>query len=56
MDDSTLDSITILIAADGSSDFGDWTLQGVAVSQTIPAEQVAATDYSLPMTLSVVAS
>lgn len=51
-----MDSITLLTAASGSNDFGDWTLTGVDVDQTIPAEQVAAADYSLPMTLSVVAS
>lgn len=51
-----MNSITLLSAAAGSNDFGDWVLTGVDVDQTIPAEQVAANDYTLPMTLSVVAS
>lgn len=52
----TTDSITVLTGASGSSDVGDWTLTGVAISQTIPAEQPAASDYDLDLTLSVVAS
>lgn len=54
--EGTTDSITILTAAAGSDDIGDWDLIGVALSQTIPAEQPAASDYTLSMTLSVVAS
>jgi hypothetical protein len=53
---STVDSITILTAAAGSNDVGDWHLQGATVSQKIPAEQGAASDYDINMTLSVVAS
>jgi hypothetical protein len=52
---STVDSITILTAAAGSNDVGDWHLQGATVSQKIPAEQGAASDYDINMTLSVVA-
>lgn len=52
----TVDSITLLNAAAGSSDVGDWTLQGVSVSQTIPAEQGAASDYDINMVLSIVAN
>ncbi len=52
----TTDSITLLTASAGSSDVGDWHLQGVTISQTIPAEQGAASDYDINMTLSVVAS
>lgn len=52
----TLDSVTILTAASGSDDIGDWTLQGVSISQTIPAEQGAASDYDINMVLSVVAN
>lgn len=52
----TTDSITILTAAAGSSDIGDWRLTGVAIAQTIPAEQPAASDYDINMVLSVVAS
>lgn len=50
------DSITLLTAAAASDDIGDFTLQDVAVTQTIPAEQPAASDYNIDMVLSVVAS
>jgi hypothetical protein len=50
------DSITLLTGASGSNDIGDWKLTGVSLSQTIPAEQPAANDYDINMTLSVVAS
>jgi len=50
------DSITVLTAAAGSDDIGDWTLQGVAISQEVPAEQPAAADYDINMVLSVIAS
>ena len=53
---ATVDSITILTGAAGSNDIGDWTLQGVSISQKIPAEQPAAADYDINMTLSIVAS
>lgn len=52
----TLDSITLLNAAAGSDDVGDWTFRGVALSQTIPAEQAVASDYDIPMVVSVVAN
>ena len=52
----TTDSITVLTGAAGSNDVGDWTLQGAAISQQIPAEQPAAADYDINMVLSVVAS
>jgi hypothetical protein len=52
----SVDSITLLTGAAGSNDIGDWTLQGVSLSQTIPAETAAASDYNINMTLSVVAS
>ena len=51
----TLDSITILSGAAGSDDIGDWKLTGVSISQKIPAEQPAASDYAIPLTLSIVA-
>jgi hypothetical protein len=53
---SSVDSITILTGAAGSDDIGDWTLRGVSISQTIPGEQPAAADYTINMTLSIVAS
>jgi hypothetical protein len=49
------DTITILTGAAGSSDIGDWTLQGVSISQKVPAEQPAASDYNINMVLSIVA-
>jgi hypothetical protein len=54
--EGTTNSITLLTGASGSNDIGDWRLTGVAISQTIPAEQPAASDYDINMTLSVVAS
>ena len=51
----TLDSITILSGAAGSDDIGDWKLTGVSISQKIPGEQPAANDYTIPLTLSIVA-
>lgn len=55
-DEGTTDSITVLTGAAASDDVGDWTLQGVSISQKIPAEQPAAGDYSISLTLSVTAS
>ncbi len=52
---ATLDSITILSGAAGSDDIGDWKLTGVSISQKIPGEQPAASDYTIPLTLSIVA-
>lgn len=54
--EGTTNSITVLTGAAGSDDIGDWKLTGVSLSQTIPAEQAAANDYDINMTLSVVAS
>lgn len=51
-----VDSITLLSAAAGSDDIGDWTLQDVDLLQQIPGEQPAANDYDIDMTLSIVAS
>jgi hypothetical protein len=52
----TTDNITLLTAAAASSDVGDWTLTGVSISQTIPAEQAAANDYDINMVLTATAS
>lgn len=54
--EGTTDSITLLTGASGSDDIGDWKLTGVSISQTIPAEQPANTDYDIDMTLSILAS
>jgi len=54
-DEGTTDSIDLFTGAAGSDDIGDWTLTGVDVTQTIPAEQPAASDYDIDMVLSVVA-
>lgn len=54
--EGTTDSVTLLTAAAASSDIGDWTLQSVSISQKIPAEQPAASDYAINMVLTVTAS
>jgi len=53
--EGTLDSITLLNAAAASSDVGDWKFTGVAISQKIPSEQGAASDYDINMVVSIVA-
>lgn len=53
--EGSVDSVTLLAAAAGSSDIGDWILQGVAVSQQIPAEQPAANDYKINLSLTLTA-
>ena len=55
-EEGVTDTITILTGAAGSDDIGDWDLQGITISQTIPAEQPAASDYDINMVLSIVAS
>jgi hypothetical protein len=50
------DSITLLSASASAAKKGKWTLQGVGVTQIIPAEQDAADDYNIDMVLSVVAN
>lgn len=54
--EGTTNTITIMTGASGSDDIGDWTLQGVSLSQKVPAEQPAASDYDINMVVSVVAS
>ncbi|MFO0704636.1 MAG: hypothetical protein U0517_01495 [Candidatus Andersenbacteria bacterium] len=51
----TTDSVTLLSAAAGSNDIGDWRFRGVSISQKVPGEQPAASGYALNMVLSVVA-
>ena len=55
-EEGVTDSITILTGAAGSNDIGDWKLTGVSLSQTVPAEQPAASDYDISMVLSILAS
>ncbi|MDP3004420.1 MAG: hypothetical protein Q8N43_02875 [Candidatus Azambacteria bacterium] len=50
------DTITILTGAAASDDIGDWKLTGVSISQKIPAEQPAASDYDINIVLSIAAS
>jgi hypothetical protein len=52
--EGVVDSITILDAASGSSDIGDWKLAGVSVGQQIPKEQPASS-YAIDLTLSIIA-
>jgi hypothetical protein len=54
--EDSVDDITILSGASESDDIGDWTLQGVSISQTVPSEQPAASDYSINMVLSILAN
>lgn len=54
--EGTTNTITILTGAAGSSDIGDWKLTGVSISQKIPSEQPAASDYDINMVLSIAAS
>ncbi len=50
------DTITVLTGAAGSVDIGDWKLTGVSISQKIPAEQPAASDYDINMVLTIASS
>ena len=45
--------IDIVSGAAGSDDIGDWTVQNVSISQKIPLEQPAASDYDINMTLTI---
>lgn len=54
--EGTTNSITIVSGAAASNDIGDWSIIGATISQKIPAEQPAASDYDINMTLSIVAS
>jgi hypothetical protein len=54
--EGTTNTITILTGAAASNDIGDWKLTGVSISQKIPAEQPAASDYDINMVLSIAAS
>ncbi|MBU4455004.1 hypothetical protein KJ586_00620 [Patescibacteria group bacterium] len=48
-----INSITILTGAAASNDIGDWKLTGVSISQKIPAEQPADSDYDVNMVLTI---
>ncbi len=52
-EEGVTNSITLITAAAGSDDIGDWYLTGVGISQEVPAEQPAASDYDINMMLSV---
>ncbi len=54
--EGTTNTITLLTATAASDDVGDWTLQGVSISQKVPAEQPAASDYDINMVLTVTAN
>src|SRR3990167_3690598 len=47
--EGTTNTITILTGAAASDDIGDWKLTEVSISQKIPAEQPAASDYDINM-------
>ena len=52
-EEGVTDSITVVSALAASDDIGDWTVQTVAATQTIPAEQPAAADYDINMVLTI---
>lgn len=54
--EGVVDSVTLVTAAAGSDDIGDWTLNGVNISQTLPPEQPAANDYNIDLTLTIATS
>jgi len=49
-----VDSITLLSGDSSSDESGDWTIQGINISQKIPAQQ-AVGNYTLQMVISVIA-
>lgn len=51
--EGTQTTIAVLTAAAGSDDLGDWTLQGVSISQTIPLEQAVDANYTISMVLTI---
>ncbi|KKT44968.1 MAG: hypothetical protein UW34_C0006G0008 [Parcubacteria group bacterium GW2011_GWA2_44_15] len=51
--ETTNNDIDIVTGAAGSDDIGDWTVIGVSISQKIPAEQAAASDYDINLVLSI---
>jgi len=53
--EGVLDSVTVASAAAAANDIADYTVQGVAVSQTIPSSQPASSGYDINMVLSIVA-
>lgn len=55
-EEGTTDSITIVTGAAGSDDIGDWYVRDVDISQAIPAEQPAASDYNIDIVLSIQSS
>jgi len=48
--EGSANSVTLLTATDASDDIGDWTLQGVSISQKVPAEQPA-DSYTINMVI-----
>lgn len=54
-EENITDSITLLTGTPSSDDMGDWVLRGVEVTQTVPAFQPAAGEYTLPLSFSIIA-
>ena len=52
----TVGSITLITATASSSDIGDWTIEGINLTQIIPGEQEAYDDYQMDMTMTIAAS
>jgi hypothetical protein len=51
--EGTTNSITLVTGQSGSADIGDWGVLGISVTQTIPPEQPAASDYDINMVLTI---
>ncbi len=52
-EEGVTDDIAIMTGAAESEDIGDWYLTGATIHQTIPAEQPAASDYDIDMSLTI---
>jgi len=55
-EEGVVDAITIMSGTADSDDIGDWALTGVDISQSIPPEQPAASDYDLDLVLTITAT
>lgn len=51
--EGTTDAVTLINAAAGSSDFGEWHLSDISLSQKIPSNQAVGDDYAITMVISI---
>jgi len=54
--EGSTNSITLVTGQSDSADVGDWGILGIGVTQTIPPEQPAASDYDINMVLTISAT